>query len=565
MEHSGIRKHGQAIKGYCEDINLLFYLLVILIVLAMFYVIFGWGESSRIKVNFAGRSPEVLLPPEVERVVPQAARGAAAGAGGAAAGALKPVPEIEGVILPAAPPKVKKVVFGFGESTKVGLKLIPIDLWHLQTLGLKNNEGALVYSVKAGSMASKAGIIENDVIIRVNGTAIDNANEFKAVEQTFIDGIRYRIKIIRKGKFKKLNLVYHKSALAVALQNTGPPWIGVNVQRIDSVIVKQFKLASAAGAIVASTAPKGPAAKANIVQGDIILEVDGKKIMGPTDLRVIFKTLKPGAMIPITIFRDGKMFTTDLTVETKPAGGPLKPSFLPAPSIEVEASWVGLTIATLTKKDAQRVRLGPNTHGVLVVAVANGPGLGAGLIGDDVIIGVNGHAVNDLREFKKAVQMQEGVVLDVLRDGGIHRYITIEQVRPHLLSNIKPNKAGSITRVAALMGATKQVAVGSYGNALFDQVYPYFDNSPFFIIYNPNDGTYKAIKNPAAGDLTKKQRFKLPTVLIKEGVGTIITGNMQRDIQSAFKAENFEVFTGAFGNTNNIITMYLGQKLIQSN
>jgi S1-C subfamily serine protease/predicted Fe-Mo cluster-binding NifX family protein len=545
----------------CNDVNWLGYLLILLLALAFLYVLFGWGESNTAIVGNAGVAIETLQPPEIEGIIPANPPPTPAGV---------PAPEMEGVI--QAPPNPggvgQQVVFGFGRKTLIGATLIPIDVWHKQSLGLKNSDGALVYSVGWGTMASKSGLKSNDVIVRVNGSKVHSINDFKEIEQTFVDGARYRVRVIRSGRLKKINLLYNQNAAGVALaaqtnKPQGPPWIGMNVQKIDQVLVRQHKLESSSGVIIASVEPNSPADLANLTEGDVILEVDNKKIIGPTDLRVIFETVKVGDTIVLSIFRSGRIFSTDVGVVAKPEPVPPPPNYLAAPDIETEATWLGSTIQTLSRGEAQRLHLAGTTYGVLITGMAAGEALTAGLIIDDVIIGVNGSAVNGLTEFKNSIKKQTGVVLDVIRDRR-HRYITIEAVLPTLLANVTSTQKGGVTRVAMKLQNFKLVAVGSYGDSLLDQVYPYFENSPFFIIYDPNSGTFTSVKNPAAGDQTGRKRYELVGFMLGQGVGSVVTGSVKPDLLSSYTAEGVDFYQGVFGSSNNVITLFLANKLIKS-
>ncbi|MBT3235399.1 MAG: PDZ domain-containing protein [Bdellovibrionales bacterium] len=546
----------------CGDINWLGYLLILLVALAFLYVLFGWGRTNQEIVGNAGVAIETLQPPEIEGIIPANPPPTPAGV---------PAPEMEGVMV--APPNPggmgQQVVFGFGRKTKIGATLIPIDIWHKQSLGLKNGDGALIYSVGWTTMASKAGLKSNDVIVRVNGSKVHSIKDFQEIEQTFVDGGRYRIRVIRGGRLKKINLIYRQSAAGVAAnvqatQPQGPPWIGINVQKIDPVLIQQLKLESSNGVIVASVEPQSPADLANLAQEDVILEVNNSKIIGPTDLRVMFETIKVGDTITLSVYRKGKIFSTDVGVVAKPNPAKPQPNYLATPSIEVEASWLGATIFSLSRSNAKRLHLSDTTYGVLISAVAAGEALSAGLIVDDVIIGVNGTAVNGLTQFKKSVQQQTGVVLDVVRDGR-HRYITLEAVKPHLLANITSTQKGGVTRVAMQLQNFKTVAVGSYGDSLLDQVYPYFENSPYFILYNPNSGNFSAVKNPAAGDPTGRKRYELVGFMLNQGVGSVVTGSVKPDLLSSYSAEGVDFYQGVFGSSNNVITLFLANKLIKSN
>lgn len=91
-------------------------------------------------------------------------------------------------------------------------------------------------------------------------------------------------------------------------------YIGVYLQPVDQEIASYLGASTTDGAVVAYVAPGDPADKAGIKQGDIILEVNKKKIKTPDELTEIIKKAKVGENVELKIFRDGD--TRLITVKT---------------------------------------------------------------------------------------------------------------------------------------------------------------------------------------------------------------------------------------------------------
>ncbi len=89
-------------------------------------------------------------------------------------------------------------------------------------------------------------------------------------------------------------------------------WIGVYVDQGGGKEEKEQIL------IVSQIISPGPAFKAGVHSGDLILRVDGKKITHPLDFRKIVSMSRPGSKIKLTLNRDGQLIERELTIEQAP-------------------------------------------------------------------------------------------------------------------------------------------------------------------------------------------------------------------------------------------------------
>lgn len=99
------------------------------------------------------------------------------------------------------------------------------------------------------------------------------------------------------------------------------PYLGVVVADLDRELAAWYKqrgLESEAAAIVWDVAADGPAAKAGIQQGDVITDIDGKKVKGSKDVTEIIGTKKVGDVVRVTIWRDGQTRVLGATLAEMP-------------------------------------------------------------------------------------------------------------------------------------------------------------------------------------------------------------------------------------------------------
>jgi serine protease DegS len=95
-------------------------------------------------------------------------------------------------------------------------------------------------------------------------------------------------------------------------------WLGIQAQPITPDIARELKLATTAGTLVTAVAPDGPAQKAGLQPGDVIMAVDDKRIGEARDAMVAVLSHRPGAHIKLTVLRDGQELTLTATAIERP-------------------------------------------------------------------------------------------------------------------------------------------------------------------------------------------------------------------------------------------------------
>ena len=187
------------------------------------------------------------------------------------------------------------------------------------------------------------------------------------------------------------------------LQKTGKVrrgLLGVNIQDLNDSLAKSFGRNSSEGALVSQVIEGSPAEKAGVKSGDIILKFNGQPVGGAAQLKNMVGREKPDTDAKLTIFRDKK--TIDLNVKITERTPKAIASASETPSGET-SNELGLEIEKVPSAMAGKLEL-KEGEGILVKDLnADGVGAKIGLKAGDIILEVDGAAVNDIAAFNKAV------------------------------------------------------------------------------------------------------------------------------------------------------------------
>jgi serine protease Do len=166
-----------------------------------------------------------------------------------------------------------------------------------KALGLQQTQGALVAAAETDGPAAKAGITSGDVVASVNGTPIRNGADLSRTISAFAPGTSVRIGVLRQGEEKSIiaalgQLPESRPAAAVGQQQQEEPeeTTGRGGSTDDDLGLKLAPASSILGAgeqgvMVTGVDPTGLAADQGLELGDVILEVSGRSVATPAELR----------------------------------------------------------------------------------------------------------------------------------------------------------------------------------------------------------------------------------------------------------------------------------------
>ena len=205
--------------------------------------------------------------------------------------------------------------------------------------------------------------------------------------------------------------------------------IGVEIAPVSKDVAEAIGLGKPSGALVRSVEADGPADKAGVLPGDIIVKVDGRTVDKAGDLPRVIGGTKPGTRSTLQVFRRGGTRELTVAVAEFPADTPLRTARAgaapEAPAAPTTPTAFGLTVVELT--DAQRSEL--DVKGGVRVETAEGAAARAGVQPGDVILQIGNTEVTDAKQFASAASAARGNVTLLVRRGKAVNYLVIRGPR----------------------------------------------------------------------------------------------------------------------------------------
>jgi serine protease Do len=199
-------------------------------------------------------------------------------------------------------------------------------------------------------------------------------------------------------------------------------WLGIGIQDIDSDLAKALNLENTAGVLVTEVMNGGPASKAGLERGDVIVSINGEKVDSTGRLRNLVAAAG-ATQAKVAILRQGKKSELNVALGEQPMEKVASGKATPSNALD------GLNLEMLS--DANRSKLGIDASiksGIVVVGVAPGSSAAdSGLRQGDVILEINHHPVTSLEGFRAAYQKASGRSLLVINRGGSTLFLVLKK------------------------------------------------------------------------------------------------------------------------------------------
>lgn len=221
--------------------------------------------------------------------------------------------------------KVARQLKDQGKVTRgwLGVVVQEVDRDMAQQAHMDKPEGALVARVIAESPAAKSGVREGDIILSYNGDVLPNSAALPPMVGITDPGEMATLKLLRDGKKLTVKVDVGTLAPGVAQDDLAPPKpvpagpLGLVVRSMSAD--ERSKAQVLSGGVTVTSVGNGPAARAGIRAGDVLLQISGQEIDSPDRLAVVVSRLTPGATVQILVQRRGSPLFLMLDVPGDPA------------------------------------------------------------------------------------------------------------------------------------------------------------------------------------------------------------------------------------------------------
>ena len=284
------------------------------------------------------------------------------------------------------------VKIGDPEHVRVGEWVLAIG----SPFGFENSATAGIVSARARSLPDGGYVpfIQTDVAVNPGnsgGPLFDAAGEVIGINSQIYSqsggymGLSFAIPMNVATKVEQQLLAHGKVVRGK---------LGVTIQDVNQDLARSFGLPKPEGALVSSVERNGPAAKAGLEPGDVILSLNGTEVSSSTDLPPRVAELEPGTRVKLGVWRDHHQ--RDVEVRLGEVSGPTV-----AGSQEQGHSGgrLGLAVRPLTPDERRQA----GVDGGLLVEEAEGPAARAGIQRGDVVLALNGTRVTAAEQLRELV------------------------------------------------------------------------------------------------------------------------------------------------------------------
>ena len=296
----------------------------------------------------------------------------------------------------------------------------------------------LSHTVTAGIVSAKGrgNIIQGDIyedFIQTDA-AINPGNSGGALLNSSGDLIGINTAIYSNGYFDRgnkgvgfaipSNMVKKVMSDLIAYGEVVRSYIGVQIQPINDTAAKALDLKTRSGALVANVIEDGPADKAGIETGDVIVEFDGMMIKSVDHLRNNVSVSKPNNFYNLGVIRDGRKKSFKVKLEKMPNDDKL------ALNVQTENSnELGIEVSNLNRLNRQEFGINSQDAGIVVTRVlSDSPSAEAGIQAGDLITRVGSRRCRTIKEFDALVKNTKRrgmLMLHIKRDGNA-QYVTLD-------------------------------------------------------------------------------------------------------------------------------------------
>ncbi|MCG6870181.1 MAG: DegQ family serine endoprotease [Gammaproteobacteria bacterium] len=201
----------------------------------------------------------------------------------------------------------------------LGVTIQPVTRELAESFGLDRPRGALIAEVSDGSPADKAGLKRGDIILEYDGRAVSESAKLPPMVGSTKVESKVRVKILRGGSEKTMRVRIRPLEDPDQVATASPQGEKGRMDKMEMSVAalgqeERKNLGLKRGGVRVTSVASGPAARAGIRPGDVILSINNKPIEGVGDLKGSLDSLPDGKPVPVLVQRDSNAIFLALTV-----------------------------------------------------------------------------------------------------------------------------------------------------------------------------------------------------------------------------------------------------------
>jgi serine protease Do len=215
----------------------------------------------------------------------------------------------------------KKVVLQLKEKGRVirgklGVSIQNIDDGLKGQLGLASRKGALISSLETEGAAARAGLKQYDVIVAINGQPVENMNDLRLKIADNTPGSKIEVTVIRDGKEKKVTATLDELDEETAKGQTlsADKDVGLSLTVMTPAIARRYGYRTTEGLLVTEVRPYSEAARRGLQEGDLILEVNRRRVTSVAEFEGLLKRTASGDYMMLLVRRESDGASQDTIV-----------------------------------------------------------------------------------------------------------------------------------------------------------------------------------------------------------------------------------------------------------
>jgi serine protease Do len=341
-----------------------------------------------------------------------------------------PKSDLAVIKIKGAPGGLRPVEFGDSSKLRLGDVVLaignPMGVGQTVTMGIVSAKGRADLGITAYE-----DFIQTDAAINPGnsgGALIDTEGKLVGINTAILS---------RTGGYQGIGLAIPTSMakpIMETLKQSGKVsrgFLGVGIQDIDQELAGALKLASRTGVLLSDVRSGGPAAKAGLSRGDVVVKVDGSPVTSTGQFRNLIASSGAKKRVSLEVIRDGK----PVTVSAELAEVPDDPSDAlaggggAAPQPTTFGALDGVTLEELSPALRRSLSVGPEVQqGVVVTGVEpNSAAAKAGLRRGDIVLELNKAPVDSLAKFKDLYGKASGEVLLLVHSRGVTSFKVVKK------------------------------------------------------------------------------------------------------------------------------------------